>query len=377
VTSPRYAKLATELLSEQRPELVAPPSDDDRARAIAAIERAMHEERRHRTRRQVLIGTFAAAAGVLLVIGAARFLRHPLPVVANTAQPPRVTATAHAMGGAIVVEHEGRAGAVEDATAVAPGDRVSSAADGRAVLALSTGTHLVLEKASDLSVVEQASAQIYSLRAGAVRADVAKVPASGRFAIRTADTEVEVRGTSFRVSLVEPDPSCGGGTATRVDVTEGVVVVRNHGAEDRVAAGESWPRGCAKKPAPATTAIEPASTATASAPPSVALSAPPSAPKPTAAPTVAAVPASELAAQNDLFASATAAKRRGESASAIAGYEKFLAKYPGSALAESATVERMRLLAATDHARGAVAAKSYLARYPSGFARAEAESLAR
>lgn len=370
MTSPRYARLATELLAEQRPDL-PPPRAEDRARAIAAIEATIREERRARRRRRLGVALLAAAACAALAIGAPRLFRRPLAVAGIAAQPPsRVTATAHAMGGAIVLEHEGRAGAVEDAADVSPGDRVSSAADGRAVLALSTGTHLVLEKASDLAVVEQAAAQIYALRAGAVRADVAKVPPLGRFAIRTADAEVEVRGTSFRVSLVEPDPSCGGGTTTRVDVTEGVVVVRNRGAEDRVAAGESWPRGCSPK-LPSAGSSAPAA---ASSAPAAAASAPSaSSPRPAAT----APPASELAAQNDLFAVANAAKRRGDAPAALAGYERFLARYPGSALAESATVERMRLLAATDRARGAVAAKAYLARYPSGFARAEAEGLAR
>ena len=71
-----------------------------------------------------------------------------------------------------------------------------------------------------------------------------------------------------------------------------------------------------------------------------------------------------------------AARRRGDTSGALAGYERYLAKYPQGALAESATVERMRLLAASDPARGAAAAKGYLARFPSGFARGEAATLA-
>ena len=54
----------------------------------------------------------------------------------------------------------------------------------------------------------------------------------------------------------------------------------------------------------------------------------------------------------------------------------FLAsRYPSSPLAENAHIERMRLLGASDGRRGAEAARAYLARYPHGFARAEANDL--
>jgi outer membrane protein assembly factor BamD (BamD/ComL family) len=76
-----------------------------------------------------------------------------------------------------------------------------------------------------------------------------------------------------------------------------------------------------------------------------------------------------------MFARAVADKRRGQNAQAIADFDRFMAKYPGSPLAESATVERMRLLRSSDHARALSAAKQYLARYPAGFARAEAEAI--
>ena len=45
--------------------------------------------------------------------------------------------------------------------------------------------------------------------------------------------------------------------------------------------------------------------------------------------------------------------------------------------AEAAAVERMRLLARGDAVRARDAARAYLARYPKGFARAEAERLTR
>ena len=88
---------------------------------------------------------------------------------------------------------------------------------------------------------------------------------------------------------------------------------------------------------------------------------------------------SQLAAQNDLFDEATALKRSGDFSAALAGFERFLARYPSSPLAENAAAERMRLLGSmggpTNQARAVAAAKDYVARYPAGFAKADAEAI--
>jgi hypothetical protein len=82
---------------------------------------------------------------------------------------------------------------------------------------------------------------------------------------------------------------------------------------------------------------------------------------------------SDLAAQNDLFADGIAAKNHGDSAAAVAAFERFVARYPDSALAENAAVERMKLLGSTE--AGRAAARDYLARYPAGVARGAANAL--
>jgi hypothetical protein len=166
--------------------------------------------------------------------------------------------------------------------------------------------------------------------------------------------------------------TCGRGIATRVAVTEGVVVVRSRLGEDRLTAGDAWPRDCA--------APTPTSAGAATSPPAataaVTVANPVRAPSSVAPPSpTAALTPSEIAAQNRLFAEATAARRRGDAQVAIAGYEQFLARYATSQLAESATVERMRLLASLDRARGREAAAAYLRLYPKGFARREAAEL--
>jgi hypothetical protein len=162
-----------------------------------------------------------------------------------------------------------------------------------------------------------------------------------------------VRGTQFRVSVVPSNPTCGDGTTTRVDVVEGVVVVRHAGVEARVGAGEHWPAGCdAKEESKDQSANEAPSTA-----PHAAKAAP------------SAAPTSKLGDQNDLYAEALAAKRRGAGGAAVQLFDRYIATYPGSPLAESAMAERMKLV------RTRAAAQQYLARYPSGFARADAQAI--
>jgi hypothetical protein len=158
-------------------------------------------------------------------------------------------------------------------------------------------------------------------------------------------------------------------------VSEGVVVVRSHGIESRVAAGEQWPLGCAAKP---TTTTLPASATAPTAPtaPTVAGLEP----KPTTSAVTtprpsAATPRDALAAKNDLFSSALAAKRRGDLRTALSGFDAYLSQYPGGELAENAAAQRMGILARLEPARATTAARDYLARWPKGFAREEARSL--
>ena len=314
----------------------------------------------------------SVAAATALVAG---FRPHRTPPTVSGSQTPSTNAAgnagnsekkasdavvvvAHPMGaGASIVASEG-ATRLGEAVTLGEGSHTVAAADGRVLLSFSTGTKLTLEEGGDLTIVNEAATELFTLSGGSLRADVAKLSAGQRFVVRTRDAEVEVRGTSFRVEVSPQDALCG--TTTRLTVFEGVVVVRASEGETRVAAGESWPRGCAS----AVGAMSPLAVARG---PSVAVDRRHS-------PSVDV--ASTLAAQNDAFARAIAAKRRGTTDEALAWFDSFLSLYPGSALAESATVEKMRLLASRDRARASGVAKTYLAAYPAGFARAEAESLA-
>jgi outer membrane protein assembly factor BamD (BamD/ComL family) len=68
-------------------------------------------------------------------------------------------------------------------------------------------------------------------------------------------------------------------------------------------------------------------------------------------------------------------KRAGDLSGADATLETLLRDHPGGPLAESALVERMRIVSRMDRARGKDLAAVYLRRHPQGAARVEAERL--
>jgi hypothetical protein len=169
--------------------------------------------------------------------------------------------------------------------------------------------------------------------------------------------------------MVPADPTCGGGTVTRVNVYEGIVSVRHQGNEARVPAGGEWPSGCTN-----VMAVAPPSTprGAAGSPPAPGVGAAGSS---RSAPLAAAPDPSQLKEQNDCIARALTAKRSGAVQEAISAFEGCIAAYPSSPMVENAMVQRMRLLRTVEPSRAASAARQYLARYPHGFARAEAEAM--
>jgi outer membrane protein assembly factor BamD (BamD/ComL family) len=84
---------------------------------------------------------------------------------------------------------------------------------------------------------------------------------------------------------------------------------------------------------------------------------------------------SQLAEQNDLYARAVTSREAGDTAGALALFERLVARYPSSPLAENASAERMKLFASTHRPEASQAASDYLARYPAGFARRDAEEI--
>jgi FecR-like protein len=250
---------------------------------------------------------------------------------------------------------------------------------GSARLSFSGGTELRLAQESRIAVKAMGAVQRFRLGHGRLHAEVAPLEPGQRFLIETPDGEIEVHGTVFELGVVPSRSPCPVVTTTRLIVLRGVVEVRAAGRDDFIRAGQHWPPECE---ALAGLSGSPGPTAAASpfaeSPPRADRSATVAAPRPThrdSAPDgrAPAISASELTAQNDLFAAAMTAKRRGQTTQALDELSRLIQRFPRGPLVEAAHVERMRLYRQSgDGASARRYAHEYLREFSNGFARAEA-----
>ena len=365
MSAPHYARRLREALNDlELSTPTQPTTPDARADSIAGIEEALvANTRRRRARRTMAVVAAVAVAAVVTLIVGARHLAHgpvvTLPSKQSAGTHTQVVARPVGVGSSVVVS-TGQS-PLDAARVLSGGSRIVTRPGGRALLDFSTGTNVLLGEGTDATVDAEGATEVVRVDRGTLDLRVAKLALNERFLVQTPDAQVEVRGTQFRVSVVDGDLLCGAGARTRVSVSEGVVVVRDGAGEIRLAPGQQWPAGCDRASgvggngAPAAVP----GPSRSNAPPSGSLA--PNSPK--------------LSEQNELFGRAVDAKRRGDDAAAIAGFEQLLTKYPSGPLTESAAVERMRLLRVTAPGLAAAAARKYLARYPDGSDRAEARAI--
>ncbi|HEX3854199.1 MAG TPA: FecR domain-containing protein [Polyangiaceae bacterium] len=377
MNSPRYARIAARLLAEE-PLLSVELSDSKRAQAIDVIAQALAAKTRRRARRVWISGIASvAAAGLLGYAGIRQF--------AGWGSAPNVQAVSAVVrptgSGSAILDQAGKQALLSPLN-LQQGGRLVAGGTGGASVRLSTGTELAVEHDTNLEFENAGPVERFFLSQGVLQAKVAKLRDGQRFIVRTPDAEVEVRGTAFRVSIVEPDANCANGARTRVSVSEGIVEVRGAGASTYVHPGETWPAGCTLIPAVATDSTRSAAPALALQPTPLksdrterasSVSSEQQALEPAQRP---AKEASSIAQQNELFAEANAARQQGDSSRAVSYFEQLIARYPSSPLAEGAAVQRMILLAGMNPAAGRSAARQYLVRYPQGYAKNDAEKLA-
>jgi hypothetical protein len=151
----------------------------------------------------------------------------------------------------------------------------------------------------------------------------------------------------------------GSAVATRVSVRRGTVWVMENGRQRAVlVAGQEW-----ESPLPA--AAAPVADAPARAVTSRST-----------APGGSRPGDGTLAEENRLFQLGLSARNAGDAAGAAEAFATLLARYPRSVLAEQALAERFRALERAGRLSSAiVSARRYLAQYPRGFARPDAERL--
>ena len=173
---------------------------------------------------------------------------------------------------------------------------------------------------------------------GVLQLHVRPQAAGERFVVMVPDGELEVRGTTFEVSVAQ-------GATTRVHVDEGVVEVRLQGRDTRrLEAGETWS----------------ATTGPASPPPAHVAH---------AAPTGSAV----VTDGGTAYAIAIGLLRDGRNEEAAVAFHAFVASQPGAPQAEDASfLEAVALARAGRSDAAALAAEHHLAAFPASFHRKEA-----
>jgi hypothetical protein len=348
----KYARLAARLLDS---ELAAsePPSTDGRRDTIISEMALAIAGKAHRRRTLLAVGvTVAAAAAIVTLI-----IRSGKPV--QTGASASALTVEGAMGTGNLLVRAATAQTLPDLAALVPGDTVRSGEEGSATLATSNGTRLTLSRSSHLRVDQLAPTWRFSLVKGQLQAHVAKLGAGERFVVSTPDSEVEVRGTVFRVVVGNAPLDCRDAVSnSTVEVSEGVVSVRSAGKEVLLHPGESWSAPCAKTQAAAAEAAEATKAhSNLTVPPFIrpSMHHVSAAKIPAAAPAEALrnepnpslpMPISRLAEQNDLLSAAMAAERQGQHDIAMRQLDALLAHFPDGPLAESARAEKQRILSA-------------------------------
>ena len=379
MNTPRHASAVAKLLAKHLPS--GSHESGDRERGIETIQRAL-AARRRRLRLTWGLGALAAAAALSLALQAPHWLK--LERIRSTS----ISIDASPAGRGAALSSGSQALPMPQRAELEPGQRIDTPAEGGASLRLSTGTAMDLSGRTSFRVESQGAIERFALQHGELAAHVAKLASGQRFIISTPDAEVEVRGTRFRLRVIDRGEACGGGSRTRLEVSEGLVEVRSAGSVSKVAAGANWPADCPTEgesnatpnaaaagtlslaehehPSRASSravTLSGSATTQHSSMPIAPASAPPNV-------------ASRLSEQNDLFAQGVALRRQGDTNGALRAYSEFIARFPSSPLAENALVERMRLLASRKDPSAHGEAERYLARYPNGFAAQEARQIA-
>jgi hypothetical protein len=351
--------------------------DRRRQRVVAAtamaIARAARERDQRRRWARLGVPAAAAAAAAAIVAGGLVWRSRVARDVAATDAP---VAVGEPLVGSLHRSHGGAPlAAATSNLPLGAGEDVATEPGGRGEIVLADGVDITLESETrlrlpDASVEAAAKAhEAIGLASGMVAVRVPPMAVGHTFSVKTPDAEVTVHGTSFTVEVLPPRPSGGVGPATRVRVTTGVVSVSAAGRETELTAGMEW-----VSPVESKTGVPAAPPAASAAPTAPAVTTTTAAP---AATHTASGPVSRLGEENRLLAAAIAASKAGDHAGAVSSLDELLRRYPASALAQEAHVERFRALARGGDAAGAAReARLYLALYPDGFAREEARGLA-
>jgi hypothetical protein len=329
-----------------------------REHVIRAIGRALERvQRANGPARRALV--WAAAAGFAALLGGAGFAAHALlraPEAPVVVAPVSNLVAARSVVGTVTVGGAASPHAAAVGDVFRGGEVVTTAADSGLGVGIEAGSAELGAHSRLEFVAPSAAERRMRLGKGTVDVDLPVKLAAGRhLVVETPNVEVIVIGTAFSVGVRD----AGAAVATRVSVRRGTVWIMEGGRQRAVlVAGQEW-----ESPVPAA-AAEPAAEETRGAAVSKA-----------AAGSTRSGDGT-LAEENRLFQSGLSARNAGDPAGAAEAFATLLSRYPRSVLAEQALAERFRALERAGRVSAAVvSARRYLASYPRGFARAEAERL--
>jgi hypothetical protein len=331
-----------------------------REHVVRAIGRALERVRRSNRPLQKALRWAAAASFAALLGGSGYFALSNLPADASSmagASENAVVAARTVVGTVTIGGRTSSPAAAAVGDVFRGGEVVTTEANSRLGVGIEAGTAEVGASSRLEFVPPNAAERRLRLGTGSVNVDLpVKLAAGRRLVVETPNVEVIVIGTAFSVGVRE----AGSGVATSVTVRRGSVRVMENGKQRALlVAGQQWESSlpiAASKPVAETPA-------------------PPAAPKPAAA-FGGRTPDGTLAEENRLFQAGLSARNSGDPAAAAEAFATLLARYPRSVLAEQALAERFRALARAGRLSAAVvSARRYLAQYPRGFARTEAERL--
>lgn len=317
---------------------------------------------------------WVAAAAALLAVGTAGVYELQRAPVAPVAAVAVSAGDARMVLGSVAVKRGAESGSLRPGEVLLGGEIVSTAAASGVEIGIASG-RADLAASSELEILRPTASE-RRLRLGVGRVDVdlpRKLEAGKHLVIETPNADVLVVGTAFTVDVGRD----GAEPATHVSVRRGTVWIMQGGKQRAVLrAGDEWKSEAVESRSAPVAA--PALPAAAADEPRRGIAAE-TARKGAGRASVAArvVDSGTLAEENRLFQAGLTARNAGNFAGAADTFSTLLSRYPRSNLREQALAGEFRALDRAGRASAAViAARRYLASYPSGFARVDAERVA-
>lgn len=339
----------------EQPVSPFPPKDalQLRARLVLHIEARRNALAKHQTVRvrwlRGLAVTAAAASIALVVWVAASRIRGARGPEVLRASVVAVVGSAQLVGvtGAHAVDAEAVAVGPDDELTTGPGSAARASLPTGAVVEVGPSTRLRFLQAGE----PRALRDRIELASGRIDVRVPRLPPGSDLRVHTQDVTVVVHGTRFLVEQLAGDRG-DGRPRVRVAVTEGQVAVYASGEEHLLVAGDEWTAGDTK----AGDARARGDVGTGGGEQGGG--------------------SSTLAIENGLLLEAISLRRSRQAERSLALLDELLERYPGSPLAETASVERLRALEDLGaNRRLSREAERYLGGYPQGFGRAEASRM--